>query len=218
LELYVKWLYQPLKGHSVWLESDWMKIEQTIFLVEDIEKNNRTKDIYIIDESNQTWTVKQLKKLLKKLEDEPTDLITYFDGNFNKHTKESGLGIVIYYKMNGKTHRIRRNYKVEGLLSNNESEYASFHNLLLTLEEMGVSNQKVTFRGDSLVVLNQLAGEWPCYEEQLIYWIEKIEEKMEHLKITPNYQPVERNENKEADQLAKKALEGKQINSTFTFS
>ena len=83
MELYVKWLYQPLKGHSVWLESDWMKIEQTIFLVEDIEKNNRTKDIYIIDESNQTWTVKQLKKLLKKLEDEPTDLITYFDGNFN---------------------------------------------------------------------------------------------------------------------------------------
>lgn len=200
------------------LQSEWMTIENTIHFVKDIEKINRTKQITIIDENNQHWTMKQLIKLLEKLDDEPTDIIAYFDGNYHKESKESGLGIVIYYQKNGKKHRIRRNFRLQGLLSNNESEYASFHNLLLTLEEMGITNQKVTFRGDTLVVLNQLSGEWPCYEQQLIYWLEKIEEKMKNLKIIPSYQPIERHENKEADQLAKKALEGKHIDSTFTFT
>ncbi len=43
--------------------------------------------------------------------------------------------------------------------------------------------------------------------------IEKIEEKMEHLKITPHYQPIDRQENKEADQLASQALQGIMVSS-----
>ena len=41
------------------------------------------------------------KKYLKALETEPTEVKAYFDGGFHRGT--AGLGVVIYYKQNGKT-------------------------------------------------------------------------------------------------------------------
>ena len=102
---------------------------------------------------------------------------------------------------------------MEQLSSNNEAEYAALAFLLTELEFLGVQHQSVTIKGDSLVVLNQLGGEWPCYEEELQRWLDKIEAKIKLLGIKPTFVSVSRKENKEADQLATKALQQIKIDS-----
>jgi ribonuclease HI len=125
----------------------------------------------------------------------------------------TGIGVSIYYKKNGKTYRIRRNAKIEEIEDNNEAEYAALLNGIHILEELNVRHQSVTFRGDSQVVLKQLEGEWPCYEETLNRYLDRIEEKMKRLSIRPLYDPIDRKGNKEAHQLAAQALEGTMIDS-----
>ncbi len=69
----------------------------------------------------------------------------------------------------------------------------------------------VTFRGDSQVVLNQLGGEWPVFEERENRWIDRIEAKLAELGLKPHYESIGRAENKEADMLATQALKGEII-------
>lgn len=97
--------------------------------------------------------------------------------------------------------------------NNNEAEYAAIYYTLNLLEEMGAHHMTCEFKGDSQVVLKQLEGEWPCYEENLNRWLDRIEEKIKKLGILPRYKSIPRNENKEADKLASQALQGKFINS-----
>ena len=97
--------------------------------------------------------------------------------------------------------------------SNNEAEYAAFWLLLQELEALGVHHIEVTFKGDSQVVLNQLSGDWPVYEDEFIRWIDRIEDKMKKLGIKPIYEPISRKLNKECDQLALQALNGVDIDS-----
>lgn len=97
--------------------------------------------------------------------------------------------------------------------TNNEAEYAALYFTLTILEELGVHHLPCEFIGDSQVVLKQLEGEWPCYEDVLNRWLDRIENKQKELGLEPRYTVVSRKENKEADKLASQALEGKMINS-----
>lgn len=94
------------------------------------------------------------------------------------------------------------------MTSNNEAEYAALHLGLKELELLGVHHMKVTILGDSLVVMKQLTDEWPVYDKQLERWLDRIEETIEALGLIPDYQPISRQQNKEADQLATQALQG----------
>lgn len=85
-----------------------------------------------------------------------------------------------------------------------------FHALNL-LEELDVKDVTCEVKGDSQVVLKQLEGEWPCYEEELNNWLDRIEVKLKKLHLNMIYSSIGRNENKEADKLATQALEGKRI-------
>ncbi|GFZ85716.1 hypothetical protein GCM10010978_27250 [Compostibacillus humi] len=73
----------------------------------------------------------------------------------------------------------------------------------------------VVFCGDAQVVINQLTGEWPCYEEELAKWMDRIESKLEKMGIQPEFVLKTRNDNKEADQLASQALRGIELTSTI---
>ena len=126
---------------------------------------------------------------------------------------QAGLGIVIYYRQGKKKYRLRVNESIDEMETNNEAEYAALHYALNLLEEIGVHHVPCDIKGDSQVVLKQLEGEWPCYEENLNRWLDRIEEKIKRLGLKPRYQPIPRNENKEADKLATQALEGKEIDS-----
>lgn len=171
------------------------------------------KQITFYDEFEVAWTRKELEKLLMKVDSEPHEITIYFDGGFNHATNQAGLGVVVYYKQGEKQYRIRVNELISEMETNNEAEYAALFFALDLLEELGVSHIPCHIKGDSHVVLKQLEGEWPCYEESLNKWLDRIEQKIAQLKIKPTYFPLSRKDNKEADKLATQALEGVKVHS-----
>jgi len=204
----IEWHYKSSKHKQLIFTSDFTDANEALMIVGDLEKTGRTKEIFLLDEQQQKWTVKEAKKLLQEVQTEPHDIVAYFDGGYEHDTLLAGLGVVIYFKQNNNSYRIRRNSRLQEIESNNEAEYAAFYYLIQELEELGVHHIPVTFRGDSQVVLNQLAGEWPCFEEEFNRYLDRIEDKMQELGIRPVYEPISRKENEEADQLATQALQG----------
>jgi ribonuclease HI len=213
MKMKIKWLYSQKKIQDIWFESEWMEKEKVLPLIQDLEKTGRLKQVVVIDELENEWSKKEYMKLNEKLEEEPADITVYFDGGFDRTTFTAGTGIVIYYTKNGVPFRLRANQKLDELESNNEAEYAALYQAVQTLEELGVQNTVCTISGDSLGVLKQLSGEWPCFEENLNKWLDRIEAKINELKIKPLYKEVDRKQNKEADKLASQALKGIMINS-----
>lgn len=215
MKLKLEWTYKTPKNKELILFSDEIPAEEALLIAEDFEKTGRTKDLVFYDERNTKWTKKELIKLLKQTETEPQDIIGYFDGGYEIGSGKAGLGVAIYYTQNKQPYRVRVNEVFEEMDSNNEAEYAAFWLMLNTLEEIGARHCTVTFRGDSHVVLNQLSGEWPCFEENLNRWLDRIEERLKSLDIHPIYEPIGRKQNAEADKLATQALEGTLVSSKF---
>lgn len=207
----IHWTYFFNKKGTASFHSDWLQAENALLIVEDLEKSGRLKDVEFEDEVGTVWTKKELTKLVTTVEDEPQNVTVYFDGGFHKNESLSGLGVAIYFEQNKKKWRIRKNALLEQLDSNNEAEYAALYEALKQLEELGVHHQSCIFKGDSLVVLNQLSGEWPCYEQPLNRWIDRIEEKLKKLGLRPVYESISRKDNQEADGLATQALNGEEI-------
>ncbi|WP_226035294.1 ribonuclease H family protein [Aquibacillus saliphilus] len=207
--------YKTPKGTETTFSSDELKAAKAILIADDLEKSGRAKNLMFVDNHENTWNMKELKKFMKGIETEPHNATVYFDGGFDIGAKKSGLGCAIYYEQNGKSFRLRKNALVEELDTNNEAEYAAFHLGLQELERLGVHHLPVTFVGDSQVVINQLKGEWPCVEEELNKWADRIEDKLKELGITPEYKAVSRKRNRETDQLATQALNDVEITSTI---
>ncbi|SET16895.1 ribonuclease HI [Oceanobacillus limi] len=205
--------YRTPKGTETLFNTEEMRAKKALLLAEDLEKTGRLKHIVFIDSQDNAWSLKELRKQMEDIKTEPHDVTVYFDGGFDLKTKRSGLGCAIYYEQNGKSLRLRKNALVDELDTNNESEYAAFHLGVQEIELLGVHHLPVTFVGDSQVVINQLSGEWPVYEEELARWADRIEAKLRELGIHPEYQLVSRKKNREADHLASQALQEIEISS-----
>ncbi len=211
MKLRIEWAYKTPKGAQTIFHSDEMTAAQALMIVEDLERTGRVKSITIVDEYDSTWMLKELKKYVKEIETEPHHVTVYFDGGYDLGTRSSGLGCAIYFEQNGQSYRLRKNASVSGLVSNNEAEYAALNLSLVELEMLNVHHLPVRFIGDSQVVINQMNGEWPVYEQELAAWADRIDEKLKKLGITPEYEHVTRKQNAEADRLATQALKGIQI-------
>lgn len=211
MKVLIRWTYFLNKKGTASFLSEWLEAESALAIVEDLEKTGRVKAVEFEDEAGTVWTKKELVKLLTEVEDEPQNITVFFDGSYRKNERLAGLGVALYYTQNKKNWRIRKNALLHQLESNNEAEYAAFYEAVKQLEELEVHHQSCVFKGDSLVVLNQLSGEWPCYEEQLNRWIDRIEEKLTKLHIRPVYTPISRKDNQESDQLASQAINGEEI-------
>ncbi|KAB2338253.1 reverse transcriptase-like protein [Cytobacillus depressus] len=209
----LEWTYKIKGIDRVVFQSDWLEGELVLQVGEDIEKSGKGFNLIYHDERGTEWSTKEMRKLLAEIEEDPHDLTVYFDGGFNKATHQAGLGAVIYYKQGKKKYRIRANELFDDIDNNNEAEYAAIYFTLNLLEEMDVHHMICEFKGDAQGILMQLKGEWPCYEENLNHWLDRIEAKMKKLSIDGRFTPIPRNENKEADKLASQALDGKVINS-----
>jgi ribonuclease HI len=209
----LEWEYKAKGIDPILFSSDFLEGEHALQAGEELEKSGRAGEISFIDEIGTSWTIKEMRKLLEEVEEEPHDLTVYFDGGFDNYNHKAGLGAIIYFKQGKKKYRLRANEVFDELETNNEAEYAALYFALTILEEMGVRNMTCDIKGDSQVVLKQLEGEWPCYEETLNRWLDRIENKIKELGLYPKYNPVGRKENKEADKLATQALQGKMINS-----
>lgn len=117
-------------------------------LAREVSRFPYIKDIYFEDEKGASWTLKELEKLTEELAYEPDDITVYFDGGFDKTSGRAGLGIVVYYSLGGKRHRIRKNKSLT-LQTNNEAEYAALYEALKEVQELGASRNSITIRGDS---------------------------------------------------------------------
>ena len=218
MKLKIIWKYQTKKKYQITLETEWLEIKEALLLSEDFESTGRTKELTFVDQTDSQWTKKQIIKYLKEIEEEPHNIKLYFDGGFDIESSLSGIGVCLYYHQNGKEFRKRFNERLDGLKTNNEAEFAALENAILLLEEMNIRGQSVVINGDSQVVLNQLKGDWPCFEEQHERFINRIERKCKELKLTLQYDLIKRNDNKEAHNLATQALKGNKIISTIEFT
>lgn len=190
-----------------------MPVHEALLFYEDMLKTGRVQSIEMVDTYNTEWLPKELKKYIKEMETEPHNVSIHFDAGFDVATKQSGLGIVIHFEQNGAPYRMRQNALVHSLVSNNEAEYAALHYACTLLEELGIHAQDIEVFGDSQVVISQMAGDWPVYEEELANWASKIDAQMKKMKLTPNYVHVPRKQNGEAHKLATQALHGVNITS-----
>lgn len=199
--------YKPKNGTNQYeLTTDFIPVQEALFLSEDLEKTGRIAKLNFLDETDASWLKKHLKKYLESLKEEPHNVLIYFDGGYNEEQRLSGVGVSIYYEQNDKYFRLRKNDRLEQLNSNNEAEFAALFAAINELENLGVHHLPITVKGDSLVVINQAKGEWPCYEEEHIRWLDRIEAKIKELGLTVTFEAISRSENKEADHLATQAL------------
>jgi ribonuclease HI len=213
MKMKLKFKYVSKTSSDIWFESSWFPRKETMIHIDDIMKTGRVAEIEIIDEMKNSWTRKEFIKLNKQLDKEPENIVVYFDGGFDKDSFRSGIGIVIYYDKGDEKFRIRKNEILTALENNNEAEYAALHNALILLEEIGVKNAPCTIKGDSQVVLKQLEGEWPCFDEGLNRWLDRIETIIDKMQLKITVETVNRNANKEADKLANQALLGTEVHS-----
>lgn len=215
MKVHIEVTYKTSKGAEAVFTSESLQGAHALLIAEDFERTGRVKSIKFVDMYEQEWGLKKLKEYMKEYETEPHNITVYFDGGFDLGTKMAGLGCVVYYEQNGKSYRLRKNAKVEELESNNEAEYAALHLALQEVEALGVHHMPITIIGDSRVVIHQLLDEWPCYEESLSSWADRIEEKLKSLNIQPEYKAVSRKKNQEPDRLATQALKGVEVSSTI---
>lgn len=205
--------YKGPKTSTASMQSDWIEARYVDVLLDDMQKTGRVHNLMIMDEMGSSWTRKEYAKLKETVEEEPHDITVYFDGGFDIQTGMAGAGTAVYYWKENRQYRFRLNSRLGELVSNNEAEYAAFYQSLSLLEEIGVRHMPCLFRGDAQGVLKQLSGEWPCYEESLNRWLDRIEAKLKQLNIKPEYEAINRKDNKEADKLATQALSGQLVRS-----
>ncbi|MFJ5965141.1 reverse transcriptase-like protein [Bacillus sp. NPDC093026] len=192
-------------GSVAFFQEDWMELKEALLLAKHIEKKEPLSLLSFEDEKGAMWSIKELEKLKEELQLEPDQLRVYFDASFRKETGASGLGIVVYYTLGEDTYRLRKNHFFQGT-TNNEAEYAALYEAVKALKDLGAGRNSVTIKGDSLVVMNQLKGEWPCYDDVHHRWLDRIEAALKELKLTPTYEIIDRKQNAEADQLARQML------------
>lgn len=159
INILIKVTYKTPENVETIFESNFMKSEKAILIVEDMLKTGRIESYECRDDMDQTWTLKQLKKYTEGVIQEPHHIMVYFDGGFDIQTNLSGLGCVIHYEQNNQKYRSRLNARIHEITTNNEAEYAALHFSIKELERLGIQNTKVSFVGDSKVVIHQMNDE-----------------------------------------------------------
>jgi ribonuclease HI len=208
----IEYMYKHPKSQlKIRFVSDPVSLNEALFTANDLEKTGRISELTFIDSKGVTWNKKELLKLTEVKKEEPKEISVYFDGGFKSESGSSGQGVIIFFSQNGLKYRLKKNASFINIESNNEAEYAALWIAAKELEELGVQYEQVVFHGDSKVVIEQMKGEWPCYELNLQNWGDKIETLFKKLQIEPVYEWIGRNENKEADHLVNQALNGKII-------
>ena len=213
MKVTLKCTYNKSKIPPVTFTSEEMDSQFALTIANDLESLGRWRDIKIIDELGAEWTKKQYQKLSEEIKGTPQNVSVYFDGSHQPGRTTAGAGIAIYYTLNNKQYRLRSNESFDYIEDNNEAEYCALLAAVQKLDELEIKHQKIMIKGDSQVVLKQLTGEWPCYEENLNRWLDRIEDQLKRLGLKFETMAIPRKENEEAHRLATQALAGTKIHS-----
>lgn len=129
----------------------------------------------------------------------------YTDGSANLSKGISGNGWVIYQNetklLSGK------NPSSQGL-TNNEEEYNGIIDALETIEDLNfsISPEKIIIKSDSELVVKQLTGIYKIRKSHLKPLAEKIKQLIKLINIPVEIVHIPREQNTEADALAREAL------------
>ena len=127
----------------------------------------------------------------------------YFDGSNKPLEGIATYGHVI--KKSGKTIMSDCGLIGKGKgMTHNVAEYSAVKSALTWIKKQNFQG-KIVVRGDSKLVINQLLGEWKIKSATSKKFVPEIRKLAEGLDI--KFEWVPREENKEADELSKKAYE-----------
>ena len=129
---------------------------------------------------------------------EDKKLIIHVDGLFTQYA--GGIGVVLQFlKGDRLTYKVRLQYQT----TNNEVEYET---LLKGLElAKSIEAKSILILGDSQLVMGQVNGTCEAKEERMKKYLEKVLQLVKKFKET-NFVQILREENMEADALAKEGL------------
>lgn len=208
LKIYFTAQYEHPSGTVLSFQSDWIDESKVILFLNDFEKTGRFSDVTIHDDLGQSWSVKEFKKLMIKTSGAAKDITIHFDAAYVKSEMTAGLGWTIDYHKDGIAFTEKRNKQLTQIHSNNEAEYAAlYYGILHALKIADGHQQVITCYGDALTITNQMSGEWPCYDQELTRWADKIDHLLNEHKMTAEYLHIGRNQNKPAHKLAQQAIE-----------
>jgi ribonuclease HI len=123
----------------------------------------------------------------------------FTDGASSGNPGPAAIGVVI--KENGET--VKTMAKDIGIATNNVAEYSA---LIFALQEALVQKvDEVSVKTDSELVYKQLIGEYQIKHDQLKLFFDQIQQLLKGFKVF-KIQHVPREQNKEADKLAQKAV------------
>lgn len=209
----LSYCYQ-LGKQKLYLTSNWVPLDVAILFMERFLSHKDYQDVQAIDETDHVYTMKQLRQEKENMAMSIHSISLYFDASFNQLSKLSGLGIVWTYRQGKRMVEKRKNLASTLPKTVNEAEYYSLFHGLEQLKQLEITPQKIAIYGDSLVVINQLKGEWPIMDPTLSKWADDVETLLNTLNLQAVYHHIDRQRNKSADRLSKQAMEHISIDSS----
>ena len=128
----------------------------------------------------------------------------YFDGGSRGNPGPGGAGYVIYEN----NEEIAIGAHPFGVCTNNEAEYHGVIQGLKKAISLGIEN--VNVYGDSLLVINQIQGNWKCKAKNLLKPLAEARNlvgKFKHITLVH----VKREKNKRADELSNIAMDQQEL-------
>ncbi|MFB1080875.1 reverse transcriptase-like protein [Jeotgalibacillus sp. JSM ZJ347] len=214
MEIYFSAQYEHPSGAKVSFQSDWIHDNQALLFLADFEKTGRFSDIVIHDDLDQQWNIKEFKKLMSRTSGSAKNITIYFDAAFSKTDQTAGLGWTLEYKKDEESFIEKNNKQLGQITSNNEAEYAALYYAIDHAIKVADGHQQIIHcYGDALTVVNQMSGEWPCYDQVLSNWADKIDSLINKHGMSGEYHHIGRNQNKTAHKLASQAFNNRDIKS-----
>jgi len=144
-----------------------------------------------------------IKKAAKKRKTQKK-YILQFDGSTLGNPGDSAIGVVCY---EGKK-EVFSISKFIGKKTNNEAEYAACIAGIKKCVDLGFQN--VTIQGDSMLVVNQIRGDWRCKKSHLRELMIEANELLDQIKKW-SISWIPREENDRADELSNQPHDPKKI-------
>jgi ribonuclease HI len=132
------------------------------------------------------------------------DLIVYTDGGASHNPGPAGVGVVFCDK---DKKVISRHHQFLGQATNNQAEYQAVL-LALNIAQECYQPQRIQFLIDSLLVVEQLNGNYKIKDSHLQILAGKVEKMCESVDEV-NFRHIPREQNTIADSLVKKAIKEK---------
>ena len=138
------------------------------------------------------------------------DYLLQFDGASRGNPGRSATGYIIYnYDNQIKTNEIEKNghYLNTGLYTNNYAEYMALIKGLEKIISLRLPVNKLYIEGDSLLVVNQVKGDWNISSKSLTPLQNKAVSLLKNITQAFSLKHIKRKDNAVADQLANIALD-----------